>query len=150
MSLIDRLLSVDGIVSRKTYIRFFVVFTLCFALLVFLEAVLSGIIYLTVADKLLGNKHFLFFPVVLLFLCDLSLLAGSFVIYIAFSVRRARSFSDKPLQYVIYYTVFMLLVLAIAFFGQITDLWKILLVTYFLLFIPYLSFKDKDTKKEER
>ncbi len=137
-------------ISRKNYFRFFLIFSFCFACLVFTEIVLSGIIYLTVADKMLGNSHFLFFPVVLLFLCVLCLLTGSFIVYITFSFRRAKSFSDKPLQYIIYYTVLMLFIFAIAFFGQIAELWKILGVMYLLMFLPYLCFKDKPTKKEEQ
>lgn len=150
MDFFDNLISLDGIVSRKKYLVFFLIFSLIFSVLLILEVIFSGIIYLTVVDKLLGNMHFLFFPVVFLFLVVLCALTGSFVIYVSYAVKRARSFSDKPVQYVVYYTGLIIVIAGISIIGQITDLWKLFLIIYFLLFIPYLFFKDKRIKKEEQ
>lgn len=141
INILDYIFSFNGSISRKKYVYFFLVFSVLFFFILLLEISLGGLIYLTITEKFLRNLHFLFFPIVLLFFLGFGLLSAFFISYLAFSMKRARDFSDNPISYVCYYTIFILLIIFLLFIGKFLNIIKLSFLTYFLFFLPYLIFE---------
>lgn len=142
MSFWDIIFSFEGKLSRRKYIFFFLIFTVIFSSTLFFELFLGGIIYLSVIDKLLGNYHFLFYPCFLLFLFNFIVLCLLFIVYLGYSVKRARDFSRTPIKYLIYYTSTIIFVGLIAIISQLKYIEIFFVFLYFIAFLPFLFFKS--------